>query len=576
MHFKRILLFLVIVGFAEAQERQFPYKENFDTVIVPALPAGWSTTTHRSPSGDFTTTSSVPFSDSNAVLSSNSTISQSLISLPLDFSGRQADSISFYERRSGSHNSGMLIEASTDGGISFSIQISDTIKNAGTTAYVLRKFSLPSALSNMPSVKFQWRIIGNGTGTTGTIRLDNIIVTARVQLDVGILSVHTLPQYPHAGDPVEILATIRNEGTLPVRHFTVDFYADRDNDSLPQENELISSQTVDDVLLPNDTVGLKINLTNVSTGQSAVIVTAKLLGDQNPANDISYYRYSVGLSKNSVIINEIMYEPRTGCPEYVELYNRSRENADLLGWKLSDRRDTSGKANEFVISKSSLVIGSEEYVVVAADSSLLRCFPYLNSRQTTILNKPSLSLNNDGDDVVLSDATGMMIDSVHYSPSWHNPDVMDVSGKSLERINPDLPSNDRRNWSTSASPDGGTPGKRNTLFTVAVPGEASVSFSPNPFSPDGDGKEDVTIISYKLTSTVGLIRIRIFDVMGRLIRTLANAEPTGSNGEIIWDGFDDNHNRARMGIYVVLLEALSADGGQVQTVKGVVVVAAKM
>ena len=70
--------------------------------------------------------------------------------------------------------------------------------------------------------------------------------------------------------------------------------------------------------------------------------------------------------------------------------------------------------------------------------------------------------------------------------------------------------------------------------------------------------------------------MRIYDAIGRLVRTLADGEPSGSHGEIIWDGYRDRNERVRIGIYIVLLEALDAGGGEVRTVKGVVVVAARM
>ena len=193
-----------------------------------------------------------------------------------------------------------------------------------------------------------------------------------------------------------------------------------------------------------------------------------------------------------------------------------------------------------------------------------------------IIKDGSVSLNNDGDDIILTDLTGETIDSIRYDPSWHNPDIEDVSGRSLERINPNLQSNDRRNWSTSASPLGGTPGKQNSLFTTSIPSSAKISFSPNPFSPDGDGFEDITMLNYRLPTTTALIRIRIYDANGRLVRTLANTEPSGSTGEIAWDGYNDKRERARMGIYIVLLEALDGIGGSVETVKGTVVVAVKL
>ncbi|MBI1804129.1 MAG: hypothetical protein HY033_09215 [Ignavibacteriae bacterium] len=64
--------------------------------------------------------------------------------------------------------------------------------------------------------------------------------------------------------------------------------------------------------------------------------------------------------------------------------------------------------------------------------------------------------------------------------------------------------------------------------------------------------------------------------MGRLVRTLANSEPAGAQGELVWDGLNDNRERVRMGIYVVLLEAFDSFGGSIETRKGIVVVAAKM
>src|SRR5205823_1811084 len=102
-----------------------------------------------------------------------------------------------------------------------------------------------------------------------------------------------------------------------------------------------------------------------------------------------------------------------------------------------------------------------------------------------LIRRTGLSLNNGGDDLVLSDLTGGIIDSLHYLPNWHNADIASPAGRSLERINPEIGSSDRRNWSTSASPDGGTPGKQNSLLTMIIPGTAGLSAFPNPFSPDG-------------------------------------------------------------------------------------------
>ncbi len=159
--------------------------ENFDAVTVPNLPTGWTTTTNRVAGGDFTTLTNTVYSSPNAIISTNATIGQILTSSVYNFAGSIVDSLFFMERRSGSHNSGVLVEASTDGGTTFSVTVSDTIKNAGTTAYVSRRMALPHSFDNQSNIKIRWRIIGNGTGTTGTLRYDDIVVTKYSQPLVG-------------------------------------------------------------------------------------------------------------------------------------------------------------------------------------------------------------------------------------------------------------------------------------------------------------------------------------------------------------------------------------------------------
>ncbi len=63
---------------------------------------------------------------------------------------------------------------------------------------------------------------------------------------------------------------------------------------------------------------------------------------------------------------------------------------------------------------------------------------------------------------------------------------------------------------------------------------------------------------------------------GRLVRLLANDEPASSSGTIIWNGLDDKGERVRIGMYIILFEALDNFGGTVSAMKDVAVVAAKL
>ena len=72
------------------------------------------------------------------------------------------------------------------------------------------------------------------------------------------------------------------------------------------------------------------------------------------------------------------------------------------------------------------------------------------------------------------------------------------------------------------------------------------------------------------------LNIKIYDIKGRCIRTLANGELSGTQGEIIWDGLDESRQRARIGVYVVYLEATDRSSGRVERAKAVAVVATKL
>jgi hypothetical protein len=258
----------------------------------------------------------------------------------------------------------------------------------------------------------------------------------------------------------------------------------------------------------------------------------------------------------------------------VELINRSGGMIDVGGWEISDRPTARGSVNTFRIPNGVAGIPDGGLFVIGSDSSLVRQFADVHSY--AIMNTSSLGLNNDGDNILLRDPSGSPVDSVAYDPYWHNPDVQDTKGRALERISPSAESNDERNWSTCTLPIGGTPGNRNSLYTPVTPSAAQLSFSPNPFSPDGDGYQDYVVVHLDLPMRAGVINIRIFDAHGRLIRRLANAEPAGAHGDFIWDGRDDSRALARIGMYVVFVEAIDDRGSLLATSRGVVVLARQL
>ncbi len=277
-------------------------------------------------------------------------------------------------------------------------------------------------------------------------------------------------------------------------------------------------------------------------------------------------------NRNDLVINEIMFDPLTISSEYIEFYNNSGKYLNLNGWKA-----TVGSSSLNLFNGCKFYIQPGAYLVLASDTTLYNRFGNMRGVDSTriVIFNSSLGLSNSGSMIKISDVLNNTIDSVNYNPKWHNNNLSDTKGYSLERINIGLPTTLPSNWSSCANPLGGTPGQKNSIF-IQNNKESSLSVSPNPFSPDGDGYEDFTIIKYKLKANTSQIRVKIFDVKGRIVRSLSNNQFTNSESQIIFDGKDDGGQKLRVGIYVVFLEAVDDMGGTYEQVKTTLVVAAKL
>ncbi|MFN0036558.1 MAG: lamin tail domain-containing protein [Saprospiraceae bacterium] len=210
-----------------------------------------------------------------------------------------------------------------------------------------------------------------------------------------------------------------------------------------------------------------------------------------------------------ILITEIMADPdpSAGLPvvEWLEIFNRSAKVIDLASLRLSDATSA-----PLVLPTYLLYPGT--YLALAANANA----PTLQTAATGTVLGTAISasmLNNDGDVLTLSDASGNVIDRVAYDSDWHTEDGKEDGGYSLERINPGLPCLGGENWQSCPTLIGGTPAAQNASFSSdldivaprlfrAFPESASTILLTFSEGMDRDAVEDVA--AYQLDPPIAV------------------------------------------------------------------------
>ncbi|MEX1193097.1 MAG: lamin tail domain-containing protein [Brumimicrobium sp.] len=276
---------------------------------------------------------------------------------------------------------------------------------------------------------------------------------------------------------------------------------------------------------------------------------------------------------DEIIINEILFNPLTSGSDFVELYNRSDKYIDLINWELAKFDDDTISNN--VSIEDHYILAPDDYVVLTTDSNFqIANYPF--AKPGKFIQLPSLpSYTNDSSTVYLIFFSDV-IDKVAYSSDWHFKLLQSDKGVSLERFDAFEPSNDENNWHSASETVGfATPGIKNSQAASPNSG-GTVSLSSKSFSPDNDGHEDVLLITYEVDEPTMLGDLVIYDDMGRKVRTLMSSHLLGERGVIKWDGLRDDENKASIGPYIILFEALNAETGEKIAIRKAVTVAGQL
>ncbi|MDX5320625.1 MAG: lamin tail domain-containing protein [Bacteroidota bacterium] len=265
--------------------------------------------------------------------------------------------------------------------------------------------------------------------------------------------------------------------------------------------------------------------------------------------------------QESLRINELLYDPLAGEPDFVELRNQSNLPIPLAGLWLGSC-DAGGFPDEVQpIGVTDFTVLPGETVCITEAHHLLDLRYHLAEERTLIV--PSLpSYSVSGSCVVLLDSALQIIDSFHYYPKMHAPYLIETKGVSLERIDPHDRGPQNQNWtSATANVQYATPGRENSQYR---PGseqfKGDFQLLSSSFSPDGDGFEDHLVLEFQNVQTQGRISLSVHSLDGQPLHVWENLLPIGAEGVLRWNGQRNTGQWLEPGAYVLKMEWLESNG----------------
>ncbi|HEV8480209.1 MAG TPA: lamin tail domain-containing protein, partial [Candidatus Eisenbacteria bacterium] len=231
-------------------------------------------------------------------------------------------------------------------------------------------------------------------------------------------------------------------------------------------DSLVAEDTQLGGLEAGDSLPVALSWAPDAPGAYRVALAARIDDDGEAGNDRleSYVRAGVG----PLVVSEVMYAPRPGDPEWIEVRARG-ESVDLTRFRLADATGKPAHLDPRTFAElepdSAAILTEDVDAFLAAHAGtrarVFACAPW------PILNNTASNPGRPADRVVVSNERGCVSDAMTYEGGG-------PSGYSLERRDDETMGTDAGNWGVSAL-QGGTPLAPNSL--LVPPSRAGLSLS---------------------------------------------------------------------------------------------------
>ena len=251
-----------------------------------------------------------------------------------------------------------------------------------------------------------------------------------------------------------------------------------------------------------------------------------------------FNRITLGLPEEALssdlLINEILFDPRPGGVDFVEIVNVSEKFFNVKNWTIGNLA-TDTLAGAFAISKDDLLIHPGGYLALTEDLDILKG-DYPSASEPNIFEVDDLpSFNDDAGSVAIRSSSDVLLDFFNYSKSMHSLFINDPEGVSLERITLTA-AHGSQNWKSAATSAGyATPGYLNSNSRGDPIATKSIQVEPEVFIPVY-GQPDFVLIHYQFDRGGYVANVKVLDAEGHHVKQLAISEILGTEGMYRWDG----------------------------------------
>jgi Lamin Tail Domain/Bacterial Ig-like domain/CHU_C Type IX secretion signal domain len=361
-----------------------------------------------------------------------------------------------------------------------------------------------------------------------------------------------------ATDSVNIVLVF-DEPLDSVKAATANNYSISDGIGVPQQAITVSPAF--------DKVNLKLNAPLSRNKVYTVTATAiaDCAGNAITAKNMARLGLTEIADSLNIVINEILFNPKSNGTDYVEIYNRSNKIIDLKQTYIANRNTAGIISSIKPLSAENYLLFPQDFIVITEDAAIIKR-DFITKNMDAFVTVASMpSFNDDKGDVIILNAQGNITDELQYDEKWHFKLIDNREGVALERIDYNSPTQQPDNWHSAATSVGyGTPTYKNSQYKINDGVQGEIKITPEIVSPDNDGIDDFATVDYSFPSPGYVANIIIFDAAGRVVRNLQRNALCGSKGNFRWDGLGEKNQKLPVGIYIIYTEVFNLEGKKKQ------------